>query len=166
MIQGWWRRWSRGSVWYANLNFARFNPLARCFFLYYLFVCILIECTLSSAGKQDWWWRYMTWVRTPGLRYSSHYFSTGIHVRFQCQGTAYTFIIHPPTCTLGSSQGRRLGEHHKRWSTLLYATQKSQWTHVLLGQIIQNQNLHIGTSTPPGLQFFYVLFVILFSLLF
>ena len=55
-----------------------------------------------------------TWVRTPGLRYSSHYFSTGIHVRFQCQGTAYTFIIHPPTRPSEAIQGLRSKEHDAR----------------------------------------------------
>ena len=103
----------------------------------------------------------VTWVRTPGLRYSSHYFSTGIHVRFQCQGIAYTSIIKPATRPGRSNQGYGSQEHATLQSTHQRASKKSKKA-ILNGPEFHKLNLHIGDFHPPWFAIFFNFLYILF----
>ena len=105
-----------------------------------------------------------TWVRAPGLHYSSYYFSNKVHMPFHLLRTMIHFQIKHDTSLSRSIQRHRMEERHKLRSTLLHASGKGQTDQCLVGLGFLKDTSYLGTTTPPGLQF--SLYFIFFQLLF
>ena len=137
------------------------DPLTRLFF-FLLFICYnMLTCVSWFSWQALIALTSKTWVRAPGLRYSSYYFSTGIHVRFQRQGIAYTSIIKPATRPGKSNQRYGSQEYVTLQSTHQHARKKSKKA-ILNGPEFHKLNLHIGTETPLVCNFSYSSYILFF----